>query len=140
MQAKQRKKTITKLFFCLSVEIDYEPVGCYRDKRGDRALSRLVKNFRGSIDLWKDWPDMSSVIQKCAQEAFIQGYTMFGVQFYGECWSGENTQGYNKHGKSPDGCIHGVGKENANFIYRIPIPGRTELCFPKICSLGHHFT
>lgn len=106
----------------VAVEIDYEPVGCYRDKRRDRALSRLVKNFRGSIDLWKHWPDMSSVIQKCAQEAFIQGYTMFGVQFYGECWSGESTQGYNKHGKSPDGCIHGVGKQNVNFIYRIPIP------------------
>lgn len=70
--------------------------------------------------LWEKWPDMTLVIQLCAEEAFKQGYTaMFGVQFYGECYSSKNAQSnYDKHGKS-NNCVSGVGKDRANFVYRI---------------------
>lgn len=70
--------------------------------------------------LWEKWPDMTLVIQLCAEEAFKQGYTaMFGVQFYGECYSSKNAQNnYDKHGKS-NNCVSGVGKDWANFVYRI---------------------
>ncbi|KAJ7390011.1 hypothetical protein OS493_028073 [Desmophyllum pertusum] len=51
------------------VEISYEPVGCFKDKK-DRAL-KLVINYRGTKNwpegknLWTgtNWPDMSYVIQ-----------------------------------------------------------------------------
>lgn len=112
----------------VDVQIDYEPVGCFQDRGHDRALNHKVKNFRNFLGkkLWEKWPDMTLVIQLCAEEAFKQGYTaMFGVQFYGECYSSKNAQSnYDKHGKS-NNCVSGVGKDRANFVYRIkvnPIP------------------
>jgi len=107
----------------VAVQIDYEPVGCFKDRRKDRALERLVKNFRGK-DLWKGFPDR--VIQACAEEAFKQGFTsLFGIQFYGECYSSKTAESkYNKYRRSKN-CAYGVGKANANFVYRIkvnPVP------------------
>jgi len=62
---------------------------------------------------------MSFVIQLCAEEAFRQQYTMFAMQYYGECWSGKDAdKTYNKHGVS-NNCLNGVGKANANYVYRI---------------------
>ena len=44
---------------------------------------------------------------------------MFGVQFYGECYSSENAESnYDKYGKSKN-CINGVGKHWTNFVYRM---------------------
>ena len=63
---------------------------------------------------------MDYVIQLCAEEAAVQGYlAMFGVQFYGECRTGKDAnKTYDKYGKSKN-CINGVGKQNANYVYRI---------------------
>lgn len=114
-------------FFSFSVEINYEPVGCFKDKNKDRALVKLVKNFRGKKILgdktiWDYWKknQTSHIIQLCAEEAFRQGYTdMIGMQFYGECWSDKDAEkDYNKHGKSKN-CVKGVGKKGANYVYRI---------------------
>ena len=71
--------------------------------------------------MWATWPDMSPVIQGCAEEAFKQGFTvMFGVQHYGECWSSKTAESnYNKYGEKKNGCVNGVGKQNANFVYRM---------------------
>ena len=109
------------IIFSIPVEIDYEPVGCFQDKRRNRALEKLVKSFRGQKIMWATWPDMSPVIQGCAEEAFKQGFTtMFGVQFYGECWSSKTAESnYNKYGELKNGCTSGVGKQNANFVYRM---------------------
>ena len=72
--------------------------------------------------IWDYWMknQMSRIIQLCGEEAFRQGYTaMFGLQHYGECWSGKDAEkDYNKHGKSKN-CEKGVGKKNANYVYRI---------------------
>ena len=60
---------------------------------------------------------------------------MFGVQFYGECWSGADAESnYDKHGKS-ETCINShnqtveqfdatssdvfTGQKNTNFVYRL---------------------
>ena len=117
--------TNSLLLFLFSVEIDYEPVGCFKDKRGDRSLKKLVKNYRkpknlGGKKLWHYWPDeMDYVIQLCAEEAFKQGYRMVALQFYGECYSGKDAgKNYDKYGRSKN-CINSVGKENANYVYRI---------------------
>ena len=69
----------------------------------------------------------------------FQNYKCFGIQFYGECWSGEDAcDEYDKHGKSKDcscsgnnnnnkkydedsdaPCIGGVGEQYTNFVYEI---------------------
>lgn len=103
---------------------DLQPLGCYKDKSGDRALPINYANFRSQIN-WKEWPQLETV-QKCAQVAFNKGYEYFAVQFYGVCYTGNNAlQTYHKHGKSYR-CMEidktlgfRVGKGNTNFVYRI---------------------
>ena len=60
---------------------------------------------------------MDKTIKKCSEYASQLGYEVFGVQFYGECWSGNQAgTSYNKHGPS-DQCWKGVGKDFTNFVY-----------------------
>lgn len=48
----------------------------------------------------------------------FHSFQYFGLQFYGECWSGGIV--YDKYGVSPpDSCWKGVGKKWANFVYKI---------------------
>ena len=104
----------------LLVEIAYEPVGCFKDRPKSREFKFLVKDFRKILgkDLWRYWPDMSLVVQRCAEDVFRKGYThVFGVQFYGECYSDDNPWHDFTHGYS-NNCISGVGKHWTNFIYR----------------------
>ena len=109
------------------MEIDYEPVGCFKDKAKNRALDKLVINFRKKPEslegktIWNYWKDdqMGHIIQLCAEEAFRLGYTMVGIQYYGECWSGKDAEkDYNKHRRSKN-CEKGVGKKSTNYVYRI---------------------
>ena len=104
---------------------DLTPVGCYHDKKDDRALPDHYANFRKPPEI--DWTQLDETIHQCAQVAYNKGYQYFAVQDYGECYSGNNASAtYAKHNKSEDGCYwidkkvgFGVGKENTNFVYRI---------------------
>ena len=74
-----------------------------------------LKSFRGNID----WNDMTKIVRACAEIVKERGLSVFGIRYYGECWSGldaENT--YNKYGPS-ENCWNGVGKERANYVYKI---------------------
>jgi len=95
--------------------VKYEGVGCFKD-REPRSLPELIGNFRPSID----WHDLkSSVIDRCAKTAKAKGYKYFGIQFYGECWSGPHAEDtYRKYGPS-DKCWVGVGGEGTNMVHRI---------------------
>ncbi|KAJ7323450.1 hypothetical protein OS493_031650 [Desmophyllum pertusum] len=91
------------------------PVGCFRDNSRQRALPILLKSWRGHLD-WNT--DLKYVVVGCALEAQKLGYTHFGVQFYGECWSGPNAhKTYDMYGSSSD-CTSYVGMENTNLVYR----------------------
>ena len=47
----------------------------------------------------------------------------FGLQFYGECWSGPQAHlTYDEDGESKR-CIDGVGMQSANFVYRLVFKG-----------------
>ena len=55
---------------------------------------------------------------KCALLAKKKNYKYFGVQGFGECWSGPSADtSYSKDGKSLQ-CSNGVGKANAIYVYR----------------------
>ena len=100
---------------------DLQPLGCYKDNGGDRPLPINYANFRSQIN----WKQLETV-QQCAQVAFNKGYEYFAVQFYGECFTGNDaSQTYDKHGGS-DKCVESdktlgfrVGQEHTNFVYRI---------------------
>jgi len=94
----------------------YDKVGCYKDDEKDRSFPELVLNLRSSIN----YHDLkSSVIDKCAKAVYKKGYKYFGIQYYGECWSGPDDKvDFKKHGKS-GGCPDGIGHENENMVYKI---------------------
>lgn len=93
-----------------------EAVGCYKDTPA-RAIPNLVKNFRGNID----WYNISNTIEDCANVVQETGYQVFGMQYYGECWGGNaDTVQYDKYGIAPSRmCWNGVGKNWANYVYKI---------------------
>ena len=127
--------------FSLAVEVSYIPVDCFSDSRKNRSLEKLVKNFRGNGWIWKYYPNMTHVIQACAEEAFKKGYKIVGIQFYGECWSSKNAN-YMFRKKSKN-CFNGVGMQNANYVYLLD--GKTlrvsqstlrlVYCYKTICCL-----
>ncbi|KAJ7358987.1 hypothetical protein OS493_019892 [Desmophyllum pertusum] len=118
------------------IEALLSAAGCYQDKGDNRAMPEILFTDRGKLD----WKDLSgTVIEKCEEAAKSKNYKCFGIQFYGECWSGEDAcDEYDKHGKSKDcscsgnnnnnkkydedsdaPCIGGVGEQYTNFVYEI---------------------
>ena len=100
---------------------EFEPVGCYKDKGNQRALPVLLKSFRKLINWHNVTASFMAVIRACASVAQQHGFRYFGIQDYGECWSGKNGDlSYKRHGKSYkcNGLAHGVGEAWTNFVYR----------------------
>lgn len=112
------------LFFChhflffffpfLSFSVQFESLGCFKDSR-PRSLPLLVENLRKYID----WNDMTKTVRACAELVQRRGLAIFGIQFYGECWSGVDARKtYDKYGPSKN-CWSGVGREGSYFVYKL---------------------
>ncbi|XP_028513060.1 uncharacterized protein LOC114574501 [Exaiptasia diaphana] len=118
-----------------------ERLGCYKDSvLPSRPLPELVFTDRdstspaytgGFIDL-KNWNlYMEDLRCRCAEESRAKGYKVFGLQFYGECWSGPKAnETYFQNGESDQCVTHDlahctaaeedcVGRDYTNFIYEI---------------------
>ncbi|XP_022798270.1 A disintegrin and metalloproteinase with thrombospondin motifs 12-like isoform X2 [Stylophora pistillata] len=96
---------------------EYEPIGCFKDKKSDRAMKDNYASFRFFIN----WHNLNSTIRQCALVARDIGYEYFGVQFYGECWSSSNAaETYSKYNLQTDmkKCYMGVGAAFTNYVYR----------------------
>ena len=101
----------------------FEPVGCFKDKRRQRAFPTF-KSFQRLLS-WYNMTVMNAsfraIIRACAEMAnTAYGVQYFGIQGYHECWTGVNgSLTYNRHGKS-NKCVenYGVGAAWANFVYR----------------------
>ncbi|KAJ7391347.1 hypothetical protein OS493_018390 [Desmophyllum pertusum] len=96
---------------------------------------------------WRKWKESThSLACRCAEKARAKGYTMFGLQFYGECWSGPQAElNFNRDGVSNNGCVMNLvnppdctqssnqecmGTQNVNYIYKL-----TENC-DKMMDVG----
>lgn len=65
--------------------------------------------------------NMAKIVQACAEVAHERGRQTFGLQFYGECWSGVNgSKTYDMYGPSKN-CWSGVGKEGSYYVYKIKV-------------------
>eukprot|EP00794_Sanderia_malayensis_P018103 gene18103-19912_t len=122
-------------------DISYEPVGCYGDKnQAPRPLPAYISNERdynannwnGHLIDWKNWDTYAPLmICRCAKKAKADGYTTFGVQFYGECWSGSEDKIQPKKDGEATTCVaekyedcpynsyHCAGKEFTNRVYKL---------------------
>ena len=62
---------------------------------------------------------MTKIVRACAEIAKDRGLRVFGIQYYGECWSGLDAGNtYNKYGLSAN-CRNGVGMKGTNYVYKI---------------------
>ncbi|XP_028403466.1 uncharacterized protein LOC114526148 [Dendronephthya gigantea] len=122
--------------------IPFKAIGCRKDKRHDRALPKMLINERdrysshyNGFDVdWMNWDEyLPAFTCRCAEAAMKKGYKYFGLQFWGECWSGPSPaaeKGIIKHArgkkcygpqykKCDSNSNNCVGAENHNFIYEI---------------------
>jgi hypothetical protein len=92
----------------------FEYVGCYRDNPHARALPSIL-----SRSYWMT-PEI------CSRLCKARGFTVFGLQYYRECWCGVE-DGFAQHGvltdnkcNTPCGGLPGVmcGGSDANSVYR----------------------
>ena len=89
-------------------------LGCYKDGKW-RALPDMVANLRKKID----WRNMTKTVEECAEQVTHKNGTfkVFGLQYYGECWSGpDGEKTYSQYGASKH-CWNGVGGGKVNFVY-----------------------
>jgi len=122
----------------------WKKVGCFRDKHDDRAMQEEVANdrdvhsnhFIGQKIDWEKFPESTETLAcECAKRTSAKGYQMFGLQFYGECWTGPNAEvTFNKHGVSDhckgvdyehcedDSSMLCVGEALNNYVYQF-VPG-----------------
>lgn len=139
--------------------ISFERVGCYKDahKQTQRPLPDYLFNDRdSSIQTWSgkwiDWRNWDVYVPqfacRCAHAAKAKNFTYFGMQFYGECWSGQNGEStYFRDGPSSscvDKCYAPCnqyrkfcsGMHFANFVYRLKPKGKEEDCEVSITPIG----
>lgn len=102
--------------YSLNRSVQYESLGCFEDG-SPRSLPLLIGNLRPHIDWW----NMTKTVHACAELVQRRGLAIFGIQFYGECWSGvDDRNTYGMYGPSKD-CWNGVGEEGSNFVYKIKV-------------------
>lgn len=126
-----------------SCSVNHIKAGCFNDKRNpsSRAMGELLfqdryegKGFSGQRINWGSWDSyLPDLVCRCATAAANKGYSFFGIQFYGECWSSADAaQRLNIYGVS-NKCVDtdykaGCDKVNdkpcagvahVNFVYQI---------------------
>jgi len=123
-----------------------EKLGCYNDNY-QRTMPELLLSGRDTSSPSYDdeigeikWDKYEKYILdfacRCATIASEKGYTVIGLQFYGECWSGPDAaQDYAKYGKSKEcidtkyqpssdnTCGKDIGKSWTNYVFRLATPG-----------------
>ncbi|CAH3028481.1 unnamed protein product, partial [Porites evermanni] len=109
---------------------EWKKVGCFQDLvDGTRALPKQLVNIRDQFSKvyqapLLDWLHVSDSWRRlaceCAKKARDKGYKVFGLQFYGECWSDENgLQTYQKFGKANDKkCIMDLLYKNNQYEWK----------------------
>ena len=81
----------------------YSDLGCWKDT-GNRALSTYTGNV--------------SNVAQCAEKAKANGATVFGLQYYGQCWLPRGDDNYQKHGRATGPCTD-LGTAWTNHVYQI---------------------
>ena len=90
--------------------------------------------FHAKYIIKQVWFTPFSLACRCAERALQKGYNYFGLQFYGECWSGPFAEfNYSRAGvsdrcimnlKKPTACVQAqdqecVGQQLTNYIYKL---------------------
>ncbi|XP_068709752.1 cartilage matrix protein-like [Montipora foliosa] len=124
---------------------EWTKIGCFKDRvKPSRPLPEMLLNDRDRSSIYHEpgyelnynkWnQSQHSLACRCAEKALQKGYRVFGLQFYGECWSGPFAEfNYARDGKSdkcimnfeaPTACVKDepkecVGQATTNYIYML---------------------
>jgi len=104
----------------------YKYIGCFHDEGGkpNRALPLRYFNAKKYVNWKLEDYNFKKVIDLCAAHARNRSdVSLFGVQYYGECWGGKAGSNYRRHGKSKN-CMQlpgvpGMGKGWTNAVYEL---------------------
>nr|XP_058967692.1 uncharacterized protein LOC131794190 [Pocillopora verrucosa] len=123
--------------------VSYSKVGCFVDKR--RPFRNMLLDQRKNID-WQNWNDfLERFVCACANKTVTDGCAYFGIQFWAECWAGENPDvAYNSDGQSNYCFGHDflpcarvssscAGAKDVNFVYKIEVDQPPDARFKTIC-------
>ena len=103
----------------------YKWVGCFKD-RSRRAVGRMIANYRGH----------KNAVRKCALLAKRKRFTVFAVQYGGQCFAGRRSK-YYRYGRSRK-CRGGKGGSWANDVYLIK--KGTQLSFDGVLFTSYQRT
>ncbi|XP_066920682.1 uncharacterized protein [Clytia hemisphaerica] len=134
---------ITELDQDVLCPLHFKPMGCYNDNQvKPRPLPDYIMNERdytlpnwnGHIIDWNGWDKyMPALICRCAMAAKKGNYKYFGIQFYGECWAGNDEKELKKDGDADkDKCLVKLGAPP----YGQYCPSKSEqegMCHPQLC-------
>ena len=113
------KNLFYNAFFFLEVStpsVEYRSVGCFADKR-----HRAIPTLEGADPISAEkYDERTRAIEKCALAARKRGFTMFAVQYNGQCMSSATAeQTFNRYGESKECNANGKGGSWANNVYII---------------------
>ncbi|PFX15365.1 G-protein coupled receptor GRL101 [Stylophora pistillata] len=96
--------------------VEYRSVGCFADKR-----HRAIPTLEGADPISAEkYDERTRAIEKCALAARKRGFTMFAVQYNGQCMSSATAeQTFNRYGESKECNANGKGGSWANNVYII---------------------
>lgn len=98
--------------FC---SVKFERIGCFNDKKDSPRLlpsyllndkDEQLQSFSGQFIDWENWYEhLPDFVCRCAKRALEKGWRLFGIQFWGECWSGADDSAFYLEGHAqPGGC------------------------------------
>ncbi|XP_058946050.2 uncharacterized protein [Pocillopora verrucosa] len=137
---KEWRNMVYKIVDLCSVR--FERIGCFHDnKEAPRLLPSYLlndrdenlPNFSGHLIDWKNWYEyLPDLVCRCAKKTKEKGWKLFGIQFWGECWSGPDDsvfyiEGHAQPGRCEDQCFNDcacstrfcAGKNFTNAVYAI---------------------
>ena len=96
--------------------MEYSSVGCYADKP-HRAIQTLEGRDPIAVE---NYDVRTRAIEKCALAARRKGFTMFAVQYGGQCMTSATAEKtFNRYGESNQCNTNGKGGSWANNVYII---------------------
>ncbi|XP_078342697.1 uncharacterized protein LOC144628471 isoform X5 [Oculina patagonica] len=113
------------LSLCLSCvaqgDVPVTHLGCYKEPYYNQLFYKVYLDYRNKID-WSKLPDMSHVIQACAQEAVKRKYSFFAIKNYGQCSWGPDGLSVTSKRQQQYSCYYGIGGPWLVSVYKIDNP------------------
>ncbi|XP_078342788.1 ectin-like [Oculina patagonica] len=108
-------------------ELPVTYLGCYKEPDDNQLFYKVYLDCRNKTD-WSILPDMSDVIQACAQGGVKRGYSYFAIKNYGQCSWGPDGLSITSKRQQLNSCYFGIGGPGLVSVFKI---GNRRLIWSK---------